>query len=257
LDGTLAPALRQQDASDKPVEKRVVCSAEQTDRSDDNRPRLIRRSPEATAEEVVEANERFKDTIRRVRLVRDMRTNQLAGIATWNADSWSWDIQPVETPAQQEYRKVGIYLLTDLLSQVGGPIFEPPTDLDQLVDVATDAIDPSSIALKLCNAAAQGVAHACHLGFLAPAIGKLVEQTLAPLFAPPDRISRAEIGLQVLDVTTDISNDRLTGIAYDLSAGSIDAEIMNRTRGISPADLAVIEEAINQGKATTRRGTLR
>jgi len=106
--------------------------------------------------------------------------------------------------------------------------------------------DPRSIALKLCNAAGQGLAYHFGLGFMAPALGSLVEQTLSSVVDPPNRLSSAVQGLQALDVTIDVATGHLTPAVNDFAAAELDAVLQDKTLGISQAELVEIEEAIRQ-----------
>lgn len=202
--------------------------------------------PEVTAEE---AEAKFKEEIGGVRLVYDFRSGKLAGIATWDPDEWSWQTTELETKAQSQFRQAGINLLTDLVAQVTGHIPARPSDLDQAVSAASQAADPRSVALKLCNAAGQALAHHFGLGIFAPAIGALVEQTLSPLVGPPGRLSKAVKDLQVLDVTVDIATDQLTPAVNDFAVSELGGVLQDKTRGISQAELDKIAAAIKQREA--------
>jgi hypothetical protein len=204
------------------------------------------RHPDVTVEE---AEEEFRDTLHGVRLVYDFGSNEVVGIATWDADDWSWQITPAETTAERESRQAGINFLTDLAAHATGLVLAPLTGMDEAATIVAAAADPRSIALKLCNGAAQVLAHHCGLGFMAPELGSLVEQTLSPVIDPPNRLSGAVQGLQALDVTVDVATGHLTPAVQDFAATELDATLQKKTQGISRAELDEIEEAIGRNQA--------
>lgn len=101
----------------------------------------------------------------------------------------------------------------------------------------------------LCNAVAQGLAHHCGLGFIAPALGSLVEQTLSPLVDLPNGLARTLQDLQVFDVTVDAATGQLTPAVRDFAAAELATGLQDRTRGISQAELDQIAAAIRQDEA--------
>jgi hypothetical protein len=104
--------------------------------------------------------------------------------------------------------QVGINLLADLAAQAVGLAILPPTDLDEAVTIASVATNPQSFALRLCNGTVQVLAFHLKIGFMASALGSLIERTLAPVLDPPNRLPGAVQGLQALDVTVDVATGR-------------------------------------------------
>jgi hypothetical protein len=202
--------------------------------------------PEVTAEE---AEEKFKDTLHGVRLVYDFGSNEVVGIATWDADDWAWRIVSRESSAERKARQVGINLFTDLAAQLTGLITAPATNLDKAVSIASLAANPQALALKLCNGAVQVLAYHFVPGYMASALGSLAEQILAPAVDPPNRLSGVMRGLQAFDVTVDVATDQLTAAVQDFAAAESDAMLQKKTQGISQAELDEIEEAIRQRQA--------
>ena len=199
--------------------------------------------PDVTAQDVEEA---FKDNIHGLRLVRDFWTGKMVGAATWDPDDSAWQIVNLETPVEREVRQASINLLTVLALQATGAAAGRPSDLDQAVAIATKFANPGSITLKLCNGLVQGVAHHCGLGFMAPALGAFVEQTLSPLVNPPSGLTRAIQDLQVLDVTVDAATGRLTPAVYDFVIAELGGVLRDKTRGISQAELDEIDAAVRR-----------
>jgi hypothetical protein len=114
--------------------------------------------------------------------------------------------------------------------------------------------DPRTIALKLCNAAGQALAHHVGLGLIAPALGSLVEQTLQPKVDPPAGQSGVVQGLRVFDVTADAATGQLTPAVYCFAAAELDSMLQGKTRGISQAELDKIQAAIRARRSSTDAG---
>jgi hypothetical protein len=199
------------------------------------------RRPDVTADE---AEQRFKETIRGLRIVQDFGTNKVIGVARRQPGSLSWQITRLESPAENAGRQAAIDLLTDLVVQAADGFAALPTDLDEAV-AATEAVaDPSSIALKLCNAAGQALAHHLGLGVIAPALGSFVEQTLKREVDPSSGQPGVVQALGVFGVTVDVATGQLTPAAYEFAAAALNSMLQDKTRGISQAELNKIQAAI-------------
>lgn len=198
--------------------------------------------PEISAEEV---KKRFRQNVQDMRLLEDFGTGEVIGVASWPDGAWSWQVTKLETPADSLLRGIEIDLITDLLMPVTKGLAVPPTGIDDAVTIAT-AISPRIVFLEICNVAVQGVA--CHLGLalIAPALGTLTVQVLNPLIESTGALSEAERCLQVLDVTVDIKDGKLTPNVYDFAAAQLDALLMRKMRGISQEDLKKIKALIGQ-----------
>lgn len=137
-------------------------------------------------------------------------------------------------------------MLIDLVVQAADYVAAVPTDLDEAVRVAAAVTDPNSIALKLCNAAGQALAHHLGLGLMAPALGSLVEQTLRPKVDPTGGQPGVVQALGVFDVTVDVAIGELTPAVYGFAAAELDSMLQDKTRGISQAELDKIQAAIKR-----------
>jgi hypothetical protein len=215
-----------------------------TSASEDLEGPRIKDSDRIEAEEAKEVLERFRTHYDGIRLVYDFGTGKITGIATCEPGTREWRITRLETPAEEQFREAGINLLTDLVAQATSPALDLPSDLDDLVEIAQEAVDPARVTLKLCNAAVQALAHHVGLSPIAPALGKLAEQTLAPLVAPKGGPARAVKDMQVLDVAYDTATGRWTPAVQDFTLAELADVIKDKTTGISQAELDKIEETI-------------
>jgi hypothetical protein len=207
--------------------------------------------PQAAREDIHIAIEQFSGAVDGVRLVRNVSTGTIDGVATWDPHRGRIT-RRVETPAQHFYRAASLKLLTDLPIQMLGQAFAPPTGPDEAMTITAEAVDPLSIGPKLCGMAVEAVMDAHGAGPFATLIGRVVQDLVTPLLTPTDQGAKAKPVLQVIDVTADAAGDRLTGEVFTIAAGHIDSEILKRSGGISRADLEKIESAICSGQIPSR-----
>lgn len=193
----------------------------------------------------------FQKRVPRVRLVRDVRTGTVDGIAIPDPETGAWRVQRAETPTEAAYQQLALRGLTEIAVENLVPFAARVTSVDEAVTLLTGVADPSCIALKMLGAAAQAVARAHGLGSCAPLIGTLVEQTLKPVIMSDDAAAVAA-DLQIVDVAADAATGQFTAAVYDYAGAELDTLVQRRTRGISQAELDRMEQTIRAEGAAPR-----
>jgi hypothetical protein len=214
----------------------------------DDPPESDQSPDDVTAEE---AEQRFKETIRGLRIVQDFGTKKVIGIATPQPSSLGWQIMRLEPPAKKAFRQAVIQGCTDLLVQATGGVAALPTDVDEAVTAPEAVADPWYIGLKLCNVGTQAVAHQHGFGFMAPALGSFVEQALRAKVESAAGQPGVVQGLGVFDVTFDVATGEMTPAVYGFAGAELDSILQDKTRGISQAELDKIEAAIRARRSSS------
>ena len=109
----------------------------------------------------------FLDDGRQIRLVNDLGSGKLTGIAFKNPGDWDWQMVRVEGTEERLFREIATNLITKQLAQAV-PGIDPPSSLDGALNKAEAILSPKIILSKIANAGAQVVAY--HVG-LGPGLG--------------------------------------------------------------------------------------
>jgi hypothetical protein len=189
--------------------------------------------------------ESFLDHGGEIRLVNDLGSGRLTGIAFRNPGAWDWQVVRVEGAEGRLFRETATHLITEQLAQAV-PGVSPPSSLDGALSAAQGKLSPEIILSKLANAGAQVVAHHLGLGPIAPAIGKVAEQFVRSLPSRDNIATKVLNGARDLDVTYDLKDGHITATVRDLAADKIDNIINEHTGGITPGDLRHIQDSLQQ-----------
>jgi hypothetical protein len=189
--------------------------------------------------------ESFLDRGGEIRLVNDLGSGRLTGIAFKNPGAWDWQVVRVEGAEGRLFRETATNLITDQIAQAI-PGVSPPSSLDAALSAAQGILSPEIILSKLANAGAQVVAHHLGLGPIAPAIGKVAEQFVRSLPSRDNIATKVLNGARDLDVTYDLKDGHITAIVRDLAADKIDNIIDEHTGDITPGDLRDIQDSLQQ-----------
>ncbi|HEX6524516.1 MAG TPA: hypothetical protein VF070_31615 [Streptosporangiaceae bacterium] len=176
--------------------------------------------------------QKFLDRGGEIRLLTELGSGKLAGLAFRRPGAWDWNELRLQGPAEKLFRETATSLITQQLAQAV-PGIAAPTSLDNALDMATAVLSPQAIAGKLANAATQVVAHHLGLGSIAPVAGKVAEQIVAarpvPPAAPDWALGAARVGV----ITYDLSAGHLTPAVAGFIAGKIDDRINDLSPGVT------------------------
>jgi hypothetical protein len=188
--------------------------------------------------------QKFLDRGGEVRLVNELGSGKLVGIAFRRPGAWDWTELRLEGPAERLFRGTVTSLITQQLAQVV-PGIPAPSSLDEALDKATAILSPQAIAGKLANAAAQVVAHHLGLGSIAPVAGKVAEQIVAcqpvPPAAPDLALGAARVGV----ITYDLRAGHLTATVAGFIAGKIDDRINDLTPGVTRPQVRDVQTVLH------------
>ena len=187
----------------------------------------------------------FLDRGGEIRLVNDLGSGRLTGIAFKNPGAWDWQVVRVEGAEGRLFRETATNLITDQIAQAI-PCVNPPSSLDGALSAAQGILSPEIILSKLANAGAQVVAHHLGLGPIAPAIGKVAEQFVRSLPSRDNIATKVLNGARDLDVTYDLKDGHLTATVRDFAADKIDNFINRHTGGITRREIDDIQDSIQQ-----------
>ena len=184
----------------------------------------------------------FLDHGRQIRLVNDLGSGKLVGIAFKNPGDWDWQVVRVEGTEGRFFRETATNLITKELAQAV-PGISPPTSLDDALNMAEAILSPKFILGKIANAGAQAAAYHVGLPHIAPALGKVTEQFVASLPSRDSIATKVLNGASGLVVTCDLKDGHLTATVRDFAADKIDNIINEHTAGITPRDLRDIRDS--------------
>ncbi len=176
--------------------------------------------------------QKFLDHGGEIRLVTELGSGKLAGIAFRRPGAWDWNELKLQGPAERLFRETATGLITQQLTQAI-PGIAPPSSLDNALDMATAILSPQAIAGKLANAAAQVVAHHLGLGSIAPLAGKVAEQIVASQPVPPTAPDRALNAARVGVITYDLRAGHLTATVAGFIAGKVDDRLNDLPPGVT------------------------
>lgn len=176
--------------------------------------------------------QKFLDLGGEIRLVTELGSGKIAGIAFRRPGAWDWNELRLQGPAERLFRETATGLITQQLAQAI-PGIAPPSSPDNALDMAMAILSPQAIAGKLANAAAQVVAHHLGLGSIAPVAGKVAEQIVAAQPVPPAAPDRALGTARVGIITYDLRADRLTATVVGFIADKIDARLNDLAPGVT------------------------
>jgi hypothetical protein len=184
--------------------------------------------------------QRFIDRGGQVRLVNNLRTGKLEGVAFRQPGAWGWQELPVRGPAEGVFRQTAVSLVAQMVKQ-SLPGIAPPTSMDAALSIASMAagtISAQAVAGKLANIAGQALAWHVGCGTVAPVVGTLLENAVASMPFPASPLAEAFNAATVGVVAFDVSGGRLTptvtGFTVDMAVQRIDGP------AISPGQLRQI-----------------
>ena len=190
-----------------------------------------------------------------IRLVKEWGSGRIVGVGTKASGAPDCEITRLEGEVERRLRQGAIALIAGLVGQGTEYMFDASTDLDNVTKVVGAAIDPNVLTLKICNFAAQVVAHHVGMGWVAPAVGIATEEVLAPVVISNNRKAETRKGLQVLDVGFDVGAGRLTPTVQSFAISEGARVLKDGTAGISQKELGEIADAISGLERCARGGT--
>lgn len=189
--------------------------------------------------------QRFLDRGGDVRLVHDLGSGELAGIAYRSRGAWDWQEVKLEGATRRFFDQTAIDLITPQIAQAI-PGISPPTRLDDILAVATAALSPQVIVGKLANAAGQVVAHHLGLSPVAPVVGKVAEQIVAAAPFPASAPGRVLGAARVDVVMYDLRAGHLSATVRDFTVDRIDDRINDLTRGVTRPEVRDIQDVLRR-----------
>lgn len=180
----------------------------------------------------------FIDRGGQVRLVNDLRTGRLEGLAFRPPGAWGWEEFPLESPAAGFARTTAVNVARQQLAQAL-PGIDPATAMDRLAQDA-GRLTPLAVAAKLASIAGQALAHHLGLSPAAPAVGAALESAVRAMPFPASASAKGMDAFTDGVVALDLRDGQLTPTVEGFAVSKAFPEITRPTA--SPGDIETVHE---------------